>query len=73
MTDFWEAFSWQVYLLSEFLTEIYWEHVAEEIIFYIFVLMSDREFVTVALRLINQHTTDPIASIKLEIIHLFSG
>ena len=30
---FWETFSWQVYLLSEFLPEICWEEVAEEIFF----------------------------------------
>ena len=25
---FWEAFSWQIYLLSEFLPEICWEEIA---------------------------------------------
>ena len=29
-TDFWETFSWQFYLLSEFLPEICWEEIAED-------------------------------------------
>ena len=34
---FWESFSWQVYLPSEFMPEICWEEFAEEIyIFFIF-------------------------------------
>ena len=32
MTDFLRNISWQFYLLSEFLPEIYWEEVIEEII-----------------------------------------
>ena len=30
---FWEGFSWQAYLLSEFLSEIFWEEIVEEIPF----------------------------------------
>ena len=31
MKDFWETFSWQLYLLLEFMSETYWEEIAEEI------------------------------------------
>ena len=37
-TDFWEIFSWQVYLFAEFLPEICWEEIAEKNICYL-VLM----------------------------------
>ena len=51
-TDFWETFTWQVYLLSEFLPEICWAEIAEEIFFFhisFWCLIWD-------LRLITQHT-----------------
>ena len=39
---FWETFLWQVNLLSEFLSEICWDEIAEEIVFFpYFVLMPD--------------------------------
>ena len=34
--NFWETFSWHVYLLSEFLPEICWEKIAEDVFFFIF-------------------------------------
>ena len=54
---FWETFSWQFYLLSEFLPEICWEEVAEEIFFFISFLMTDLGYEPRPLRLISQHTT----------------
>ena len=36
-----KLFSWQFYLLSEFLPEICWEEVAEEIFFFIFHFLDD--------------------------------
>ena len=41
--DFLRNFSWQFYLLSEFLPEICWEEIAEEIFFSYFVFMSGLE------------------------------
>ena len=38
---FLKSFSWQFYLLLEFLPEICWKEVTEEIFSYFFVLMSD--------------------------------
>ena len=48
-----------VCLLSEFLAEIYWEKVNEEIIFFIICLVGDvwPGVRTVAARLINQHSS----------------
>ena len=54
---FWESFSWQFNLLSEFLPEICWEEVAEEIFFYFSFLMSDLGNEPRLLPLISQHTT----------------
>ena len=34
MTDFWETFSWQVYLLSELLPAICWKKIAAEVYFF---------------------------------------
>ena len=39
-TDFWETFSWQIYLLLEFLPEITWREIAEENNFFFFVHIS---------------------------------
>ena len=52
----WETFSWQFYLLSEFLPEICWEEIAEEILF-VFRLDVWPGTRTLAFRLISQHTT----------------
>ena len=50
-----KIFSWQIYLISEFLSEIGWEEIAEEIFsYYRFDAWSGIQ--TRALRLISQHT-----------------
>ena len=41
---FWENFSWQVYLLSEFFTEICWLEIAMKYFFSYFVLMPDMTY-----------------------------
>ena len=53
---FWETFSWQFYLLSEFFPEICWEEIAEEILF-VFRFGVWPGTRTLAFRLIGQHTT----------------
>ena len=55
-TDIRETFSWYVYLLSEFLPEISWEEITEEILFE-FCFDAWPGIRTRALRLISQHTT----------------
>ena len=50
-------FSWQLYLLPEFLPEILWKEIAEEIFFFIFRLDAWSGIRTRTLRLISQHTT----------------
>ena len=53
---FLKNFSWQFYLLSEFLPEICWEDIADEILFvFCFVVWPGTR--SLALRLISQHTT----------------
>ena len=52
-TDFWETFSWQVYLPSEFLPEICWEVIAKEIFF---VFFFDRTLPTRLRRLLMLYT-----------------
>ena len=54
MTDFLRNFSWQFYLLSEFLPEINREEIAEEILF-VFCFDVWPGTRTLAVRLISQH------------------
>ena len=53
---FWRNFSWQFYLLSQFLPEICWEEIAEEILF-VFCFDVWPGAGTLASRLISQHIT----------------
>ena len=53
---FWETFLWQFYLLSEFLPEICWEQIAQEILF-VFRFDVWPGTLTLAFRLISQHTS----------------
>ena len=54
--DFLRDYSWQFYLLSEFLTEICWEEIREEIVF-VFCFDVWPGVRTLALRLISWRTT----------------
>ena len=53
---FWETYHGKFYLLSEFLPEICWEEIAEEILF-VFCFDVWPGVRTLAFRLISQHTT----------------
>ena len=53
---FLQNFSWEFHLFSEFLPEIYWEKIAEEIIFHI-SLYSKPKVWTVPLSVLGQYTT----------------
>ena len=55
---FWESFSWQFYLLSEFLAEICWEKITEEIFLFIFLFYAWPGIRTRSLRLRSQHYTN---------------
>ena len=54
----WETFHGSFIYYSEFLPEICWEDIAEEILFYVFCFDVWPEAWTLALRLISQHTTN---------------
>ena len=63
-TDFFKIFSWEFYLLPEFLPEICCEEIAEEILF-IFCFDVRPGARILAFRLISQHTTvHPLIRIK---------
>ena len=60
--NFWENFSWQIYLLSNSLPEIWWEEIAEEIIFeFCFDVWPQAR--TLALRLINHEYAKQVESV----------
>ena len=75
MTDFWETFSWQFYLLSHILSEICCGEIAEEIYFFsYFVLKPVLGYDSRLLRLISQHTTyytTAITKFDYEILNWF--